>query len=53
MSPYVVPILLGACWKLLPSLDQEDTGVTDLPTAHLPQPADTQRQQARYRGEEE
>lgn len=41
MGPYMVPVLLGSSWKFLPSLDQEDTGVTDVPTTHLTQPAGT------------
>ena len=37
----MVPVLLGSRRKFFPSLDQEHAGVTDLPTAHLSQPAAT------------
>lgn len=41
MCPYMVPVLLGSSWKFFPSLDQEDTGVTDVPTTDLTQTAGT------------
>lgn len=39
MGPYMIPVLLGSNWKFFPSLDQEDTGITDVPTTYLTQPA--------------
>ncbi len=43
MYSYMTPVLLGSSREFFPSLDQEDTGITDVPTAHLTQPAGTGR----------
>lgn len=38
---YVIPVLLGSSWQLLPSLNQKDAGVADVSAADLAQTAET------------
>lgn len=38
----MIPVLLGSSWKFFPSLDQKDTGVTDVSTSDLTQTAETE-----------
>lgn len=39
----MIPVLLGSRWKFFPSLDQKDTGITDVSTSDLTQTAETGR----------